>query len=227
MTPSVLVVEDEPKVANAIRQGLEGEGYTVGVASSGEEAFFRINTEVFSVVLMDLSLPGRDGLEVIKALRQRDADTRVLILTARDGLSDRIAGLDSGADDYLVKPFAFGELVARIRALERRGRATQGPHLRQGSLQMNVWTRKVSRGDRTIELTAREFTLLEYLMRAGGHVVSRDALARDVWDERERTPTLDNVIDAHIARLRKKVDDDGTRLIHTVRGVGFVLREDA
>lgn len=224
---SVLVVEDEPKVASAIRQGLEGEGYTVDVVSTGEDAFFRINTETFGVVLMDLSLPGRDGLEIIRALRQRDADTRVLIVTARDGLNDRIAGLDSGADDYLVKPFAFGELVARIRALERRGRSSQGPHLRLGPLQMNVWTRKVTRGERSIDLTAREFTLLEYLLRAAGHVVSRDALARDVWDERERTPTLDNVIDAHIARLRKKVDEEGVpRLIHTVRGIGFVLREE-
>ncbi|MBM3772936.1 MAG: response regulator transcription factor [Acidimicrobiia bacterium] len=224
---SVLVVEDEPKVASAIRQGLEGEGYTVDVASTGEDAFFRINTETFSVVLMDLSLPGRDGLDIIRALRQRDADTRVLIVTARDGLNDRIAGLNSGADDYLVKPFAFGELVARIRALERRGRSNQGQNLKLGPLEMNVWTRKVTRGERPIDLTAREFTLLEYLLRSAGYVVSRDALARDVWDERERTPTLDNVIDAHIARLRKKVDEEGaSRLIHTVRGVGFVLREE-
>lgn len=224
---ALLVVEDEPKVAAALRQGLSDEGYAVDVASTGEEAFFRVSTGTFSVVLLDLTLPGRDGLEILRALRRRDADTRVLILTARDGLSDRVAGLDAGADDYLVKPFAFAELLARIRALERR-RAAAGPLLAQGDLQIDLYARKVTRGARAIDLTAREFTVLEHLVRAGGQVVSRDSLARDVWQERERTPTLDNVIDAHIARLRKKVDDAfDARLIHTVRGIGFVVREEA
>ncbi len=227
MTRTVLIVEDEPKVAAALCEGLEGEGYAVAVAATGEDAFFRISTESFSVVLLDLALPGRDGLAVLQALRRNDSDTRVLILTARDTLADRVAGLDAGADDYLVKPFAFAELVARIRALERRGRVV-GPTLAQADLQLDLWSRKVSRGGRAIDLTAREFTLLEHLLRAPGQVVSRDTLAREVWQERERTPTLDNVIDAHIARLRKKVDEpcDG-RLIHTVRGVGFVVREEA
>ena len=227
-TGAVLVVEDEQKVASALREGLESEGYSVAVAPSGEEAFFRVNTETFDVVLLDLTLPGRDGLDILRALRQRGPDTRVLILSARDTLDDRVKGLDSGADDYLVKPFAFSELIARIRALVRRGRAVEAPRLRAGDLQMDLWARKVSRGGKSIDLTAREFELLEYLLRFEGQVVSRETLAREVWLERGRTPTLDNVIDAHVARLRKKVDaDSSVKLIHTVRGVGFVVREEA
>ena len=228
MSGAVLVVEDEQKVAAALREGLLSEGYSVEVAGTGEDAFFRVNTETFDVVLLDLTLPGRDGLEILRALRQRGPDTRVLIVSARDTLDDRVKGLDLGADDYLVKPFAFTELVARIRALVRRGRAVEAPRLHAGDLQMDLWTRKVSRSGRSIELTTREFELLEYLLRFEGQVVSRETLAREVWQERGRTPTLDNVIDAHVARLRKKVDADApVKLIHTVRGVGFVVREEA
>lgn len=222
----VLVVEDEQKVATALQEGLEGEGYEVVAVRTGEDAFFRINTEAFDVVLLDLTLPGRDGLQILRALRQLAVDTRVLILTARDTLADRVKGLDTGADDYLVKPFAFAEVLARIRAMVRRGRVSAAPLLTAGDLRMDLWTRKVSRGGCAIELTAREFKLLEYLLRFEGQVVSREALARDVWQERGRTPTLDNVIDAHVARLRKKVDlDQPVKLIHTIRGVGFVVRE--
>ena len=228
MSGAVLVVEDEQKVAAALREGLLSEGYSVEVAPTGEDAFFRVNTKTFDVVLLDLTLPGRDGLEILRALRQRGPDTRVLILSARDTLDDRVKGLDSGADDYLVKPFAFTELVARIRALVRRGRAVESPRLHAGDLQMDLWARKVSRSGRAIELTTREFELLEYLLRFEGQVVSRETIAREVWQERGRTPTLDNVIDAHVARLRKKVDADApVKLIHTVRGVGFVVREEA
>jgi DNA-binding response OmpR family regulator len=228
MTGAVLVVEDEQKVAAALLEGLQGEGYAVTVAPTGEDAFFRINTETYDVVLLDLTLPGRDGLQILKALRQRGADTRVLILTARDTLEDRVKGLDSGADDYLVKPFAFAELIARIRALVRRGRVVEPPRLRSGDLHMDLWTRKVTRAGRLIDLTAREYELLEHLLRFEGQVVSRDTLARTVWQERGRSSTLDNVIDAHVARLRKKVDlDEPMKLIHTVRGVGFVVREEA
>jgi two-component system, OmpR family, copper resistance phosphate regulon response regulator CusR len=226
--PAVLVVEDEPKVAAALKQGLEGEGYAVDVAVTGEDAYFRITTEQFSVVLLDLTLPGRDGLEILRALRQLNTETSVLVLTARDGLGDRVAGLDAGADDYLVKPFAFCELIARIRALERRGRPAPGPLLSHADLELNLLMRKVSRGGRALDLTAREFAVLEKLLRVAGQVVSRDTLARDIWEVRERTPSLDNVIDVHVARLRKKVDEDRTvRLIHTVRGVGFVVRKEA
>jgi DNA-binding response OmpR family regulator len=222
----VLVVEDEQKVANALREGLEGEKYDVVVERTGEGAFFRVTTETFDVILLDLGLPGRSGLEILSALRERGLKTPVLILTARDSVQDRVLGLDGGADDYLVKPFAFAELVARLRALVRRGRAADSPRLVLGDLDMDLVTRRVTRGDRTIELTVREFELLEYLLRHQSQVVSREALARDVWQETARTTPLDNVIDVHIARLRRKVDlETAVKLIHTVRGVGFMLRE--
>ena len=228
MSNAVLVVEDEQKVAAALQEGLESEGYAVAVAPTGEDAYFRVQTERYDVVVLDLTLPGRDGLQVLRALRQRGVDTRVLILTARDTLDDRVKGLDSGADDYLVKPFAFAELIARIRALVRRGRVVESPRLGIGDLNMDLWTRKVTRDGRSIDLTAREFELLEHLLRFQGQVVSRDTMAREVWQERGRTPTLDNVIDAHIARLRKKIDHDWpVKLVHTIRGVGFVVREEA
>ncbi len=222
----VLVVEDELKVANALREGLEGERYDVVVERTGEDAFFRMTTETFDLILLDLGLPGRDGLQILTALRSKGVKTPVLVLTARDALQDRVAGLDSGADDYLVKPFAFAELLARIRALMRRGRAAESPRLAVGDLTMDLITRKVTRGGQPVELTVREFELLEYLMRYEGQVVSRETLARDVWKETARTTPLDNVIDVHIARLRRKVDlDRPARLIHTIRGVGFMLRE--
>jgi len=222
----ILVVEDEQKVANALREGLEGERYDVVVERTGEGAFFRVNTESFDVILLDLNLPGRDGLEILQALRQRGMKTPVLVLTARDSLNDRVGGLDAGADDYLIKPFAFAELLARIRALVRRGRVTETPRLLVGDLEMDLVTRKVTRAAQPVELTVREFELLEFLMRYHGQVVSRETLARDVWKETARTTPLDNVIDVHIARLRRKVDlDQNLKLIHTVRGVGFMLRE--
>jgi two-component system copper resistance phosphate regulon response regulator CusR len=222
----ILVVEDEQKVADALREGLEDERYDVVVERTGEGAFFRVNTETFDVVLLDLTLPGRDGLEILRAIRQRRMETPVLVLTARDSLEDRVTGLDAGADDYLVKPFAFAELLARIRALVRRGRVADAPRLTVGDLEMDLVTRKVVRGGRPVDLTVREFELLEYLMRYHGQVVSRETLARDVWKETARTTPLDNVIDVHIARLRRKVDlDQAVKLIHTVRGVGFMLRE--
>ena len=222
----ILVVEDEQKVADALREGLVDERYDVVVERTGEGAFFRVNTETFDVVLLDLTLPGRDGLEILRALRQRRMETPVLVLTARDSLEDRVTGLDAGADDYLVKPFAFAELVARIRALVRRGRVADAPKLSVGDLEMDLVTRKVIRAGKPVDLTVREFELLEFLMRYQGQVVSRETLARDVWKETARTTPLDNVIDVHIARLRRKVDLDHTvKVIHTVRGVGFTLRE--
>ena len=225
----ILVVEDEQKVADALREGLEGEKYDVVVERTGEAAFFRVNTEMFDAILLDLTLPGRDGLDILRALRARGLTTPVLVLTARDSLQDRVTGLDSGADDYLVKPFAFAELVARIRALVRRGRtAADSPRLSAGDLEMDLITRHVARAGKLVELTVREFELLEYLLRHQGQVVPREALARDVWKETARTTPLDNVIDVHIARLRRKVDaEQRVKLIHTVRGVGFMLREDA
>ena len=222
----VLVVEDEQKVAHALREGLEGEGYEVTLEHTGEGAFFRITTETFDVILLDLMLPGRDGLQILTTLRHRGVKTPVLVLTARDTLDDRVKGLDSGADDYLVKPFAFAEVLARIRAVLRRGRVADALRLSAGDLEMDLETRKVTRGGRAVELTGREFELLQHLLRHERQIVSRDTLARDVWQESSRSAPLDNVIDVHIARLRRKIDaDHPTKLIHTVRGVGFMLRE--
>ncbi len=222
----VLVVEDEQKVANALRQGLEGEGYEVTVETTGEGAFFRGSTESFDVILLDLSLPGRDGLQILTTLRQRGVKTPVLVVTARDTPDDRVIGLDSGADDYLIKPFAFAELLARIRALLRRGRVSEALRLKVADLEIDLVTRKVIRGGHPVELTVREFELLQYLMRREGQVVPRDSLALEVWSESARSSTLDNVIDVHIARLRRKIDlDQKIKLIHTIRGVGFVLQD--
>jgi two-component system, OmpR family, copper resistance phosphate regulon response regulator CusR len=222
----VLVVEDEQKVADALHDGLTREGFQVVVERTGEGAFFRVTTETFDVVLLDLGLPLRSGIEILSAVRQRGLKTPVLVLTARDTVQDRVIGLDAGADDYLVKPFAFAELVARIRALARRGRGAEVPKLSLSDLTMDLVTRKVTRSARFVELTVREFELLEYLLRHHGQVVSREALARDVWEETARSTPLDNVIDVHIARLRRKVDTDtDLKLIHTVRGVGFILSE--
>ena len=222
----VLVVEDEVKVANALKEGLEGEGYDVVVEHTGEGAFFRLNTESFDMILLDVMLPGRDGIQVLKTVRSRGLETPVLMLTARDTLEDRVMGLDSGADDYLVKPFAFAEVLARIRALLRRGRTGETTRLAVADLEMDLVGRKVTRAGQLIELTLREFELLEFLLRYEGQVVSRGTLAKDVWKETARSTPLDNVIDVHIARLRRKIDADyPVKLIHTVRGVGFMLRE--
>jgi two-component system copper resistance phosphate regulon response regulator CusR len=222
----VLVVEDERKLAHILASALQAEHYDVVVARTGEDGFFRANAEVFDLVVLDLMLPGRSGLEILQALRQRHIETPVMVLTARDGVDDRVLGLDLGADDYLVKPFALPELLARIRALLRRGRPSEVFRLKAGDLELDLVARRALRGERLLELTAREFELLEYLLRHQGHLVSREMLAREVWKEPRRATPLDNVIDVQMTRLRRKVDADaGARLIHTVRGVGFVLRE--
>lgn len=223
----ILVVEDELKVARALREGLERQQYQVVVAHSGEEGFYLVNAEKFDLLILDIMLPGRDGLQILATLRKRGLPTPVLILTARDAIEDRVHGLDRGADDYLVKPFAFPELLARVRALIRRGRPAPTPKLRLADLEMDLSTRIARRNGKEIELTPREFELLEYLLDHKEHVVSREMLAREVWKESGRGTPLDNVIDVHINRLRRKVDEPSERkLIHTVRGVGFVLREE-
>jgi DNA-binding response OmpR family regulator len=222
----VLVVEDERKLANVLASAFSAEQYEVTIASDGNEGFSRATTEAFDAVVLDLMLPGQSGLQILQALRHRRIPTPVLILTARDGVEDRVFGLDLGADDYLVKPFALPELLARVRALVRRGRPAQVFRLAAADLELDVVTRSAVRGDRLLDLTVREFELLEYLLRHQGHLVSREMLAREVWKEPRRATPLDNVIDVQMTRLRRKVDAEGnTRLIHTVRGVGFVLRE--
>jgi DNA-binding response OmpR family regulator len=198
----------------------------VATARTGEEGFFLLNAETFDLVVLDLMLPGRDGLEILQTLRKRGLQTPVLILTARDAVEDRVLGLDLGADDYVIKPFALPELMARIRALLRRGKSDQPSRMRLAELEMDLVGRAVTRAGQRLELTPREFDLLEYLLRHQGRIVSREMLARDVWKEPHRATPIDNVIDVHIARLRRKLDDPfDQKLIKTVRGMGFVVRE--
>jgi len=223
----ILVVEDERKVAQALQEGLEGEAYSVVVAHTGEDGFFLANSDHFDLVVLDMMLPGRNGIEVLAAMRKRGMRTPVLFLTAKDAVEDRVAGLDAGADDYLVKPFAFAELSARVRALLRRGKAETPAMLDLEDLRMDPVGRSVHRGERPIGLTAKEYEVLEYLLRHQGQVVSREMLARDVWREPVRHSTLDNVIDVHMMRIRRKVDEGfAMKLVHTVRGVGFVLKAE-
>jgi len=228
----ILLIEDEPKTARAVLGGLKAEGFTPVWAETGEDGFFLLSSEEFDAVVLDWMLPGRSGLEVLKTVRTKDPKTPVLLLTARDALEDRVAGLDSGADDYLVKPFALAELAARLRALLRRATADSSAeekptHWHVADLEVDLTVRKVIRSGRAIDLTPREFDLLMQLLANAGGIVSRETLAREVWQEIRRATPLDNVIDVHIARLRRKIDDGfACRLIQTVRGVGFVLREE-
>ena len=224
----ILVIEDEKKVAEALRKGLETEQFQVTVAHTGEDGFFQLSTGTFDLILLDLMLPGRDGMEILTALRQRGFEAPVMILTARDTVEARVLGLEGGADDYLVKPFAFPELIARIRLLLRRARNDPQLRLVLADLELDLMKRKVVRQWVEIELTAREYELLEYLVRHRDRVVSREMLARDIWRVQERSTPLDNVIDVHIARLRRKVDGPfEKKLIMTVRGLGFVIKEGA
>ncbi|GBD86673.1 transcriptional activator protein CopR [bacterium BMS3Abin03] len=225
---NILVIEDEHKVAQALKEGLEHENYNVDLAHTGEDGFFLLNSEQYDLLVLDLMLPGRDGIEILKTVRKKKLSLPVLILTARDTVEDRVLGLDSGADDYLVKPFAFPELLARIRVLLRRGRENQTFQLQCANLKMDLIKRKVKRGENDIILTLREFDLLKYLLRHQDQIVSREMLATDVWKETNRATPIDNLIDVHIARLRRKIDDPfEIKLLHTVRGVGFIISEES
>jgi len=216
----VLVVEDERKIADFIRKGLSEHGYAVDVAYDGEEALDWPAVADFDLIILDVMLPARDGTEVCRVLRKRGVRTPILMLTAKDAVEDRVLGLDSGADDYLVKPFAFAELLARLRALTRRQPAVLGSLLRVGDLILDTATRKVSRAEDELELTTKEYAILEYLMRHPNQVLTRTMIAEHVWNY--DFDNASNVIDVHIRNLRRKIDDPfATKLIRTVRGAGY------
>jgi heavy metal response regulator len=220
----VLLVEDERRIADFIRKGLSECGYAVDVAHDGEEALDWVGVAEFDIVVLDVMLPVRDGIEVCRQLRGRGVQTPVLMLTARDAIEDRVRGLDSGADDYLVKPFAFSELLARLRALARRERSASGPRLQVGELVLDTTTREVFRQGRAIGLTSKEYALLEYLMRHPNQVLTRTMIAEHVWNYDFDNAT--NVIDVHIRNLRRKMDDPfPDKLIHTVRGAGYRISD--
>jgi DNA-binding response OmpR family regulator len=223
-TPRVLVVEDEQKTRESVAEGLRMETWAVLTAATAEEALALVRHEAFDLLVLDWMLPDRDGLEVLQQVRAQGQHTPVLMLTARSTLADRVVGLDSGADDYLPKPFAFAELLARCRALLRRPVRSTGLLLRCGDLQLDTRARVAMRGGQEIPLTPREVDVLEYLLRYQGQIVTREMLERDVWKQTHRMTSLDNVIDVQIMRLRRKVDGEGTeRLISTLRGVGYRL----
>jgi heavy metal response regulator len=221
----ILVVEDEKKVASFIKKGLEEEGYAVDVAADGEEGLGLALMRVHDLIVLDIRLPKMDGLRVLQALRHDSVTTPVLLLTVRATIEDKVLGLDAGADDYLTKPFAFQELVARVRALLRRRTEAEPTVLRLGDLRLDPARRTVTRGDEKIDLTPREFALLDYFMRNPGRVLTRTMIAEHVWDYSFDTST--NVIDVYVNYLRKKVDAGREpKLLHTIRGVGYVLKAE-
>ncbi|WP_414661055.1 response regulator transcription factor [Horticoccus sp. 23ND18S-11] len=223
----MLVVEDEQKTLDSLAEGLRMEAWAVETAASGEEALGLLGREPFDLVVLDWMLPGRDGIDVLRQVRGTGHHIPVLMLTARSALSDRVVGLDSGADDFLAKPFAFAELLARCRALLRRPARTADRLLRCADLQLDTRARVAVRAGQEIPLTPREVDVLEYLLRNQGQVVTREMLERDVWKQVHRMTSLDNVIDVQMMRLRRKVDVEGAeRLIHTLRGVGYRLGGD-
>lgn len=222
----ILVIEDEEKVASFIQKGLEQSAYTVDWAPTGEEGLELARANEYNGIVLDLMLPGKDGLQVVRDLRARGTTTPVLALTARATLEDRVKGLDSGCDDYLAKPFAFDELLARLRALLRRASGQKTPHMEYGGLQVDPVTRAVSRDGKSIELTNKEYALLEMLMRHPGQVFTRTAIMESVWGY--DFDNSSNVLEVYMNFLRKKIDQNFDRkLLHTVRGVGYVLREEA
>ena len=220
----ILVVEDDRKVARFVRQGLCEEGHAVEIATDGAEALDFVLTEpAYDLIILDVMLPGQDGFGVLKTLRAHKVAVPVLILTARDSVPDRVAGLDLGADDYLTKPFAFEEFLARVRALLRRRDVARTPILTLDDLVVDPATRRVTRGERRIELTARQYALLEYFLRNAGRVLSRQMIAQHVWGLGFDAES--NVIDVYVGYLRRKIDRDRERrLLHTVRGAGYVLQ---
>jgi heavy metal response regulator len=221
----ILVVEDEKKVSSFIKRGLEEEQYEVEVANDGEEGLAMAMGRPFDLIILDWMLPKRDGVSVLKELRDRKNDTPVLMLTAKDTVEDIVTGLETGSDDYLTKPFAFAELLARVKALIRRSEMDRGAELHFADLRIDPVTHKVWRADKEIDLTAKEYALLEYFMRNPNQVLTRTMIADHVWDY--TFDSFTNIIDVYVNYLRKKIDRDAPKkLIHTVRGVGYILKEE-
>ncbi|MEY3898096.1 MAG: hypothetical protein RLZZ214_3617 [Verrucomicrobiota bacterium] len=222
----ILLVEDEKKIAAFVRKGLEAAGFVVDVSHHGDEGYTLATTRPYDALILDIMLPGRDGLSILKNLRERKMAVPVILLTARSELNERLEGLNLGADDYLTKPFFIEELIARLHVVTRRAAGTGQSMIRVADLTINLLTREVSRGDRVIELTAREFQLLEHLARAPGRVLSRAQICERVWNYDFDPGT--NLVDVYIQRLRKKIDaGDEPKLIETIRGVGYRMHKDA
>lgn len=222
----VLIVEDEKKIASFVRKGLEAQGFVVEHALNGDDGYLLATTRPYDALVLDIMLPGRDGLSILRNLRERKIAVPVILLTARSELNERLEGLNLGADDYLTKPFHIEELIARLHAVTRRVAGTSQSILAVADLKMNLLTRKVTRGDHSIELTAREFSLLEHLMRSPGRVLTRVEICERVWDYNFDPGT--NLVEVYIQRLRKKVDGDFPRkLIETIRSVGYRIKADA
>jgi len=217
----VLVVEDEPKMARILRRGLEDEGYAIDTAPDGIDGLHMATENDYDAVILDVMLPGHDGFEVCRKMRSRSRWAPVLMLTARDGVTDRVQGLDAGADDYLSKPFSFEELLARVRALVRRGAVERPPVLWVGNLTMDPATRRVERAGKAVSLTPKEYALLEYFMRNPGVVLSRTRILDHVWDY--NYDGASNVVDVYVKYLRRKIDTDGEPSLKTVRGAGYLL----
>ena len=221
-----LLVEDEPRVARFIAKGLREQGIAVDLAEDGEEALYKASLSAYDLIILDVMLPRKNGFEVCRELRGSGLKAPILMLTARDDIEDRVKGLDSGADDYLSKPFDFKELLARVRALLRRARDLRPEILQVADLTLNTANHTVTRRGKRISLTAKEYSLLEFFMLREGKLVSRDEIAEHVWDE--NFDPFSNIIDVYVRRLRKKMDDDFDRhLIHTRRGEGYILSADA
>jgi two-component system copper resistance phosphate regulon response regulator CusR len=221
----ILLVEDEPSAALMLAKGLREQSYAVDIAADGEGALYQLSVYDYDLVILDVMLPHKDGLQVCREMRSLDLSTPVLMLTARDAVDDRIAGLDSGADDYLIKPFDFGELLARTRALLRRGDALQSEILRVADLEINTRTRSVKRGEIRIQLSAKEYALVEYFARNADRVLGRADIAEHVWDK--NFDIFSNLIEVYVQRLRRKIDDGhAVKLFHTRRGEGYALTDE-
>jgi DNA-binding response OmpR family regulator len=219
----VLIVDDDRRLCNIIKRGFQEEAYAVDVAYDGEEGAYLAEVNPYDLIILDIMMPGKDGIEVCRELRAKRINTSILMLTARDAVGDRVKGLDAGADDYLVKPFAFSELMARIRALLRRGGVTKSPELRAGDLVLNTLSHDAQRGSKAIELTSKEFVILEYLMRHPNMVITRTMIEEHAWDY--EFDSASNLVDVYIRRLRRKIDaENGESLIQTVRGAGYRLK---